>query len=128
MIVGYFEEKTAVSAGNAQPPRKAEFAATLQVAQVPPGFVANHQRASWPQPEAPPPSAVLAMGLRDSVNPGHMNATIAMALPPQGLPPPPAPTQQPSYAQPTRHSSSYGPPPPQPVKASATANNDAAPK
>jgi hypothetical protein len=66
-----------------------------------------------PMPQAPPPSSVLSMGLRDSATPGHMNATIAVPLPPQNLPPPPAPQpMHPSYPPPMQHSSSYGPPPP----------------
>ena len=117
-----FDEKTAVSAGS-EPVYTGDLSSTLQVAQVPAGFVANLQNRVQvppapmppaPPPAAPPPSSVLAMGLRDSVSPGHMNATIAMQMSPQPLPPPPAPTpMQPSYPPPPmHHSSSYGPPPP----------------
>ena len=143
-----FEAKTAVSAGNEASLPKADFAATLQVAQAPAGMVEAYQNqlrpppaslplpppatmplpppptmplpppatmplppppaaaVPLPPPPAPPPTSVLSMGLRDSVHPSRMNATISAPLAPIPLPPAPGPVVR------MQHSSSHGPPAP----------------
>jgi serine/threonine-protein kinase len=115
-----FEARTAVSAGNEPARPNAAFAATLQVAHAPVGLAEALQRqvplppppapaasvalpppppplpaVPLPPPPAPPPTSVLSMGLRDSVHPVRMNATISAPLGPMPLPPPPAPMQAP---------------------------------
>ena len=149
-----FEAKTAVSPGNepARPSSKAQFAATLQVAQMPTGMAeALHRQVPLPPPPAamplplpPPPAAVvplplppapaavvplppppapqptsvLSMGLRDSVHPVRMNATISAPLGLMPLPPPP-PAPMPAPVMRMQLSSQAPPPAPVPAPAAA---------